>query len=236
MTRRRLYLMRHGAVRYFDPASNKPLPADTVPLTEEGQQQARAAGRLFASQGLRFDRVICSGLPRTRQTAAGVLGEMAAGQPPIEDWPDLQEIHGGRLRDIPDAELAATFSALQRGPLTESSRFLGGETLGSLLDRVLPALARLRAADDWDCALLVLHGVVNAALLSHFVSGGQRLMLPGWQQNPACVNVIDLGADDAVLRAVNLNPSDWLQPQQRRTTMEVLFQDFMDYRKSLETR
>ena len=118
----------------------------------------------------------------------------------------------------------------QRGPLHDGSQFLGGETLGALWDRILPAQQQLRADPDWDCALWVLHGVVNAALLSHWVSGGQRLMLPGWQQNPACINVIDLGADDALLRAVNLNPMDWLQPDERRSTMEQLLADFKEFR------
>ncbi|WP_138858460.1 histidine phosphatase family protein [Inhella inkyongensis] len=215
--------MRHGAVRYFE--GGRPLPPESVPLTEAGQAQARAAGRLLAAQGVRPDRVICSGLPRTRQTAALVLGELPGPQAEIEDWPALQEIHGGRLRDIPEDRLEACFTALQRGPLTEHSQFLGGETLGALWDRILPAQLQLRADPDWDCALWVLHGVVNAALLSHWVSGGQRLMLPGWQQNPACINVIDLGADDALLRAVNLNPVDWLQPDERRSTMEQLLAD-----------
>jgi len=226
MTRRRLYLMRHGAVSYFDPASGAPLPAETVPLTAEGLEQARAAGRLFAAQGVRFDRVICSGLPRTRQTAAVVLAELPGPQPAIEEQPALREIHGGRLRDIAPAELDAVFTTLQRGPLTDDTRFLGGESLGELLDRALPA-AQALLAEPWDCALWVLHGVVNAALLSHWVSGGQRILLPGWQQDPACINIIDLGGPgDALLRAVNLNAQDLLRPQQRLSTMEKLLADF----------
>jgi probable phosphoglycerate mutase len=184
----------------------------------------------LAAQGVRPDRVICSGLPRTRQTAELVLAELPGPQVEIEDWPALQEIHGGRLRDIPADDLDACFTALQRGPLNEDSRFLGGETLGALWDRILPAQQQLRAAQDWDCAVWVLHGVVNAALLSHWVSGGQRLMLPGWQQNPACINVVDLGSQDALLRAVNLSPTDWLQPQERRSTMEQLLADFKERR------
>lgn len=230
MSRRRLYLMRHGAVSYFDPQTGAPLPAETVPLTAEGQAQARAAGRLFAAQGVRFDRVICSGLPRTRQTAAAVLAELPGPQPAIEEQPALREIHGGRLRDIAPAELEAIFTTLQRGPLNDDTRFLGGESLGELLDRALPA-ARALLAEPWDSALWVLHGVVNAALLSHWVSGGQRLVLPGWQQNPAAINVVDLGDDgSALLRGVNLNPSDWLQPAQRLSTMELLLAEFLQPR------
>jgi broad specificity phosphatase PhoE len=70
--RRRLFLMRHGSVTYFD-ASGRPYPPETVPLNDEGRAQADAAGHAFAAAGVRFDRVIVSGLPRTVETAARVL-------------------------------------------------------------------------------------------------------------------------------------------------------------------
>jgi len=72
--RRRIYLMRHGNVTYFDDAGKPYLP-EAVPLNEQGRAQAEAAGRVFASDGVRFDRVIVSGLPRTVETAQGVLAQ-----------------------------------------------------------------------------------------------------------------------------------------------------------------
>src|SRR5262245_43130086 len=41
-SRRRLYLMRHGDVSYFD-AEGRPVRPDSVPLNENGLQQADAA-------------------------------------------------------------------------------------------------------------------------------------------------------------------------------------------------
>jgi probable phosphoglycerate mutase len=227
--RRRLILMRHGAVQYFDAASKAPLPAETVPLTEQGRAQAEAAGRLLAQAGLRPDRVIHSGLPRTQQTAALVLAH--SGGPAPEVWTEFQEARGGRLRDIPPDQLQQAFTQLQRGPLSADTRFLGGESIGELQARVLPALERLRADDRWDTLLLVAHGVVNAVLLSYLLSGGQRQVFSGWQQNPAALNLIDLGhaAGDDLLRAVNLNPIDWLQPTDRASTMEKLYDQFMHW-------
>ncbi len=61
--RHRIYLMRHGAVRYFDD-SGKPVNPATVKLTEEGRMQAGAVGAALADVPL--DRVVCSALPRTR--------------------------------------------------------------------------------------------------------------------------------------------------------------------------
>lgn len=42
--RRRIYLMRHGAVTYFDATGRLILP-ETVPLNEDGRRQAAAPGR-----------------------------------------------------------------------------------------------------------------------------------------------------------------------------------------------
>src|SRR4051812_19491454 len=68
--RRRIYLLRHGAVRYFDDEGT-PFPSGTVPLTEEGRGQAKAVGELL--RDLSFDRVIVSRLRRTQETAAIAL-------------------------------------------------------------------------------------------------------------------------------------------------------------------
>ena len=58
-----------------------------------------------------------------------------------------------------------------RGVVPNDKRFLGGETIGELFDRVLPALDRLLADETWDTVLLVLHGAVNRAILSHALTG-----------------------------------------------------------------
>jgi probable phosphoglycerate mutase len=220
--------MRHGSVSYFDSAGKAFLP-ETVPLNEEGRSQADAAGRAFLEAGVRFDRVIVSGLPRTVETAARVLA--VTGQAvEAEVWPALEEIRGGRLSTIPDAELRRAFTGAFEGMVPADQRFLGGESVGELMDRVHPAIARLRADPRWDTVLLVLHGGVNCAILSLALTG-QRLFLGGLAQAPGCINALDVGEDarDWVLRCVNHCPPDPLQPAARATTMELLFEQ---YRKS----
>ena len=168
--RRRIFLMRHGAVAYFDD-SGRPVPPDTVRLTEEGRRQAEAARDLLA--GIVLDRVIASGLPRTMETAAIV----AAGRE-AEAWPELREIRGERLSSIPAGELEEAFVHAFRGVVPNDKRFLGGETIGELFDRVLPALDRLLADDRWDTSLLVLHGAVNRAVLSSCPHRGAAVPRP----------------------------------------------------------
>lgn len=225
--------MRHGSVSYFT-ADGKPVNPETVPLNKLGIEQAEAAGRLFANHGVQFDRVITSGLERTIETATLVL-KGAASRLTMEQRPRLQEIRGGRLADIAEKDLLQSFTAATDGVVNEAAQFLGGETVGQLLDRVLPEIDAIRTDTNWNTLLLVLHGGVNRAILSYLVTG-QRQLLGAFEQSPACINVLDLGVAtaDVVLRAVNLSPLDWLQPGNRKTTMEVLFEQYTKYRRKLE--
>jgi len=223
--RRRIFLMRHGSVTYFD-AAGKPVLPEQVPLNDEGRAQADAAGAAFAAAGVRFDRVIVSGLPRTVETAQRVL---AVTEQPIEPevWPELHEIKGGRLSTIPSDELKRAFTGVFEGLVDPERRFLGGESVGEMMDRVHPALDKLRADPDWDTVLLVLHGGVNCAILSLALTG-QRLFLGGLAQTAGCINALDVGHDSAdwVIRFVNHVPPAPLQLGSRLTTMEQLFAQY----------
>ncbi len=229
--RRRIYLMRHGAVKYFDEAGRTVANPDTVPLTEQGLAQAKAAGAAFAQAGIYFDRVVCSDLLRTHQTAAQVLDELAgAGLPVVQPQhiAALQELKGGRLADIPEGHERQAFLGAFDGVVQDEAQFLGGETIGQLLDRVLPQIDALRADQSWDVCLLVLHGGVNRAVLSYLLTG-KRTFLGGIAQATACINAIDVGDDieDTVLRLMNYSPLDVLQTATRKTTMEHLLDQFL---------
>lgn len=229
--RRRILLMRHGAVEYFD-ANGRPYPPDDVPLTQDGVRQARAMGEAIAASGVKIDRAITSGLVRTRSTAEHVLA--AAGvDAPVEHRSELQEIRGGALSSIPDAELRSAFIAAFEGPVPLATRFLKGETIGELLDRTLPAIQRLLAEDDWDTVLVVLHGGVNRGILSWFLTG-QRVFLGGLAQDPGCLNVIDVGPSVAtsIVRVVNFCALDTLQTASRLSTMEHLLGQYMKLRSA----
>jgi broad specificity phosphatase PhoE len=222
--RRRIYLMRHGAVDYFR-ADGSAVPPATVALNADGRAQARAAGALFGAAGVRFDRVVTSGLARTVETAALVL-EASAQATAIETETALEEIRPGRLADIPRERVREVFlGAFAPGSDPEAKRFLGGESIGELLDRALPAFDRLLADPGWQCLLLVLHGGVNRALLSRALAG-RRAFFGGLEQVPACINIVDAG-HDMVVRAVNLAPTQWLQQDQTATTMEKLLAQYL---------
>ena len=171
--RRRIVLLRHGSVTYFD-EQGKPQGSDFVPLNDNGRAQATAAGR--ALSGLRFDKMVVSGLPRTVQTLECVQREsehFEMRQMPYEVWPEWVEIKGGKLDEIAphDAE-RAMLSALNEGIPDASVSYQGGETIAVFSARVCGGIARLLADPDWDQVLLVLHGGVNRVFLSHALTAG----------------------------------------------------------------
>jgi probable phosphoglycerate mutase len=215
VNRRRIYLMRHAQVAYFE--DGRPLRPDLVPLTAEGREQAAAAARLL--EGIVFDRVVTSGLTRTLETA-----RIVAPSAEPESWPELREIESGRILEIPEDAVEAAFVEVWRNVVPEDTQFLGGETIRSLLDRVLPAVDRLIGDPEWDVLLAVLHGGVNRAILSHALMGG-RAFLGNLEQSPACVNVLDVG-EDWVVRAVNHSPTDPAHLRNRLRTMEELWEEF----------
>ena len=216
--------MRHAQVAYFR-SDGTPLPPEDVKLTERGREQAVAAANALA--GIELDRVITSGLPRTLETAEIV----APGHEP-ERWPELREVEGGRLADIADADLEETFRSAFRGRQSEDRPFLGGETVGELLDRVLPALERIVADESWDTALAVLHGGVNRAILSCALAG-ERTFLGSLEQAPGCINILDYDGEWLV-RAMNISPYDvaHVRPRSRETTMELYYREYLPYRQS----
>jgi broad specificity phosphatase PhoE len=218
VTRRRVYLLRHAQVRYFEG-----FHPEAVVLTEEGRRQAEAAASALAD--VHFDRVITSGLARALETARIV----APGREPEARYA-LREIESGDIRGLAADEVQAMMTAAFRGVVPLESRFLGGETIGALFDRVLPELDALVADESWDVALLVLHGAVNRAILGHALTG-DRVFLGGFEQAPGCINVLDIGSG-WIVRAVNHLPYDPVHiAAPRLTTMEQLWQEYLGSRR-----
>ena len=218
LMRRRLYLMRHAEVSYFDDGGQPVNPVD-VSLNQEGIAQANAAAEALV--GIELDLVLTSGLPRTLETAVIVAPGIE-----LESWPELSELRGGRLSEIPTDALQHEFVHAFRGVIPNETRFLRGESIGELFDRVLPAVERLVTDESWNTALAVLHGGVNRAILSYALTG-ERMFLGHFEQAPACVNVLDLGEGrEWIVRAVNVAAYDLLHLAHRQTTMERYWEQY----------
>ncbi len=217
---RRLYLMRHGDVSYFD-EQGRPHPPNDVALTARGEQQAQAAARVLA--GINFQRVISSDLPRTIATAAVSSGRRINP----ERRRELREIQPGRLSEIPREGLADHFLKSFDVAITSESRFLNGESFGSLMERIGAFWRELAADLSWNSVLIVAHGGVNRALITHAL--GLDLKLFGsLEQDAGCINILDI--DDrarALVRLLNFSPADPAKEQHRFTTMEDLYENLL---------
>ena len=225
MTRRRLYLMRHAEVAYF--AAEGPVDPTTVVLTPAGREQAARAHQ--ALSGVELDRVITSGLARTVETAEIV----APGREP-ERWPAFEELRPGRLADIDENGLEAAFAGAFAGTITADTQFLGGETIGGLMDRVVPALETLVADPEWDTVLAVLHGGVNRAILSYALTG-KKVFFGGFEQAPASINVLDVDTEGRwIVRVVNSAEHLAVTQHLRTTTMEEYYAEFVATRSRNE--
>ena len=165
-------------------------------------------------------------MPRTLETARIVVPKL-----PPERNLALREIESGDIRGLDPDVVQEMMTAAFRGIVPLDTKFLGGETVGELLDRVLPELDALLADAGWDVALLILHGAVNRAILSRAVTG-ERTFLGGFEQSPGCINVLDVDAEgEFIVRAVNHTPYDPAHVSASRlTTMEQLWQDYLDSR------
>src|SRR5437762_3159280 len=219
--RRRIYLVRHGEVSYFD-AQGRPYRPRTVPLNAEGRVQAEAAARELAR--IPIDRVVSSDLPRCVETAS-ILASGRGGLH-LETHTELREIQPGRLSSLPVDAVQHSFLGAFSSGFNRETRFLGGETFGSLVDRVLGCFQKLIAEPSWRHLLIVAHGGVNRVLLSH-VLGGDLHAFATLEQDAGCINVIDVdGADKFLVRLVNYTPYNTLKAGLETTTMERLYQQY----------
>lgn len=218
--RRRIYLMRHADVSYFDEQGN-PVRPDSVPLTEKGKEQAAAARAELAE--IPIDRVVCSGLPRTLETATSILGTREIA---IESMSDLREIEPGRLADLPLESIDEIFLNAFSRRLTRDSKFLGGESFGVMCDRVLRCLESLVEDTRWRHLLIVAHGGVNRAILTHAL-GAELGSFGSLEQDACCLNILDVDErGNFLIRLLNHTPYNAPKIGMELTTMERIFLDF----------
>lgn len=221
--RRRIYLMRHGEAAYVRPDGSVTDDPRMAGLTATGQIQARKQAAVLAS--VPFDRAICSGLPRTRETAQLVLAYRE--HPVLEIVPELEEVRGGS-RDHPVEDVEAWLAHVANpwaGADHPEATFLGGERFVDLAARVIPAFEAILADREWRCLLLVLHGAVNRVIFNYVMSMPWQSRMSIEQDN-CCINVIDVdgspdgGAARFLIREINLTAYDLNKSGIHLTSME----------------
>lgn len=235
--RRRIYLLRHGHVDYFseDVRAGKVGLTD-VHLTPLGQDQARATGLALA--GVSFDRLICSGLPRTAQTAEIVRDHQQAGAPEMEVRSDFREIGSGRPVGITSrGQLAALMAFHFETAAKPGARMMeDGEFFESAYERASAEIEHLLAEPGWHTALVVAHEGTNRILLG-WATGNGLNAIQAFEQDLACINIIDVDMVPAegggvgttierkMIKAVNITPYNYTKHGMNLTSLEAIFEE-----------
>lgn len=226
--RRRIYLMRHGHVDYFAPGLSDPR---IVPLTDEGREQAEAAGD--ALRHAHFDIAVYSGLPRTKETAQIVLYKNNA-PPPLIAHEGLEELKSGWIEAESREELAARLAYSFDGANEADARFLpDGETFKSAERRVTAAFRQLVLEETWRSALVVAHEGVNRIALG-WACGGGLATIAAFEQDLCCINLIDIDVTPSetgkglqiermAIKALNVTAHDYVKKGLSRSSLEHLF-------------
>lgn len=240
--RRRIYLMRHGHVDYFSPEVIASGDFEGVPLTALGRDQAVATGRALAH--VPFDRVLCSGLNRTRETAEiTIFQHEITPKLKVEIESGLVELRGSTngppmTREKLGAALAFQFD----GAGEQGARFgLGtnGEVFADALARSTAAIERLLQQPDWANILVVAHEGINRVLLGWMTGAGLK-GVQAFEQDTACVNILDFDMAPRVdgqgveiirkvIKALNLTPYNWTKFGMNMTSLERIMAPLDDH-------
>jgi broad specificity phosphatase PhoE len=162
-----LYLVRHGAT-----ANNRARPPRlqgrrTDPaLSDEGHRQARQTGRVLAE--LPVSAVYTSPLLRARQTADAIAQPHGLAVEVVED---LIEVDVGVWEGRSWEEIQETDPEAYRLFSTDAGvhPYLGGENLGTVQARVIPALEQLMSDNLGRVVVAVGHNCLNRAYLAHLL-------------------------------------------------------------------
>lgn len=176
-----------------------------------------------------MDLAACSGLQRTRQTAALAISPRPLDILTLEG---LSEAKPGDFEDIETAEdMQATFVRAFEQAEAPGARFLTGETYASVWNRVAAAWKGLLSRDDWTHAFVAAHGVVNRVILAQALGAGPEIYRR-LEQDAGCLNIIDIeghGAEARVghVRLVNFTPYNAVKMGMDETTLEMLWRQFL---------
>jgi probable phosphoglycerate mutase len=213
--RRRIYLLRHGAVKYFDKTQAEKNYYE-VELTAAGRDQARRVGEFL--QSVPVDVLFSSPVGRCVQTATLVRPTLE-----VETVEQLREIAPG---DISQLEAPTALLQVFRD-IDAQSQFLGGESFGAVRHRAREALDLILARDNWQSALVVAHEVMNRSILAE-VLGADYHSYQRIEQDECCLNIIDIDEyGECFIRLQNYMAYNPLSENHLSRSMERVYRDYI---------
>ncbi|MFN3728618.1 MAG: 2,3-bisphosphoglycerate-dependent phosphoglycerate mutase [Fimbriimonadaceae bacterium] len=161
-----LALVRHGQSLWN--LENRFTGWVDVPLTPQGEEEARRAARLLRDAGLSFDIAYTSALTRAQASLQIMLAEWGVSIPVIRDQA-LNERHYGDLQGLNKADTAAKYGEDQVKIWRRSYDVPppNGEALLNTAERTLPFFERCILGDirQGKNVLVVAHGNSNRSIV-----------------------------------------------------------------------
>ena len=152
----KIYLLRHGQTPWNKERRLQGI--QDIPMTPNGAQQLRQAGRHLADTDVIFDAIVCSPLQRARESARLVAEELGFPTDKIVINPLFLE------RAFGDGEGLVYEEALAKYP---DSNYPGMETLDELFARAKKAISHCEEQYKDQTVLAVAHGgIIKACLVA----------------------------------------------------------------------
>ncbi|WP_020017453.1 histidine phosphatase family protein [Promicromonospora sukumoe] len=169
-----LVLLRHGQTEWS--ASGQHTGRTDLPLTEDGERQARSAGATLADY--EFAAVLTSPRERARRTAEIVGHPGAVVDEDLAEW-DYGPVDGRTSRDVSEL-LGRDFQIFEDGvrvlpPSADHGDGRPGETLDQVAVRAARVIARAEQSLTGGHVLLVAHGHLLRVLATVWLGVDPRL-------------------------------------------------------------
>ncbi|MDG2061916.1 MAG: histidine phosphatase family protein [SAR86 cluster bacterium] len=231
-TRKRIFLFRHGEVSYLDEKGQAVRDPTKVCLTEKGKKQAIMIDE--NTKDFYFQKIACSGLLRTKQTAEHLLKRRNLQ---LEILPELEEIKGGTEKSDIRPDIYKDIAYHFENITTNKDKFFGsGEEYYTFRNRVISNIEKI-LKQEWNSMALILHGGVNAVILSWIsdlsISGAGK-----FDQVPGCMNILDIDLDQdnkikrKIIRALNVPPDLYRSELSELTSWEGVAKEIEPFFKN----
>ena len=194
----RVLLARHGATTF---AADRFAGSTDVPLSDEGQAQARHLARRLADESIAA--IYCSPMIRTVMTAAIVAEPHGLSPIAREGWREID--HGrweGLRRSEAQSHYPAEYAAWVRDPFTVAP--VGGEPGQQVMARAMAMLDDVLRDHPDQTVMVVSHKATIRLVIAKLLGFDPRGYRDRLDQLPACLNVVDF-LDASGPRLVLLN-------------------------------
>ncbi len=198
----RLYLVRHGEL--VTSSEWRYVGQMDVDLNDKGKEQINRLARRLSVE--KIDNIISSDLKRTAESADIIGNEIGVVNEPISDF---REINLGIWEGLTIDEIAerSPDELKKRSEDIRDFRVELGESFADVKKRVIPKLKAYITAHKGKKILLVAHGGVNRIIIADAL-GLDINNIVRFEQDYACLNIIDYYENCSVVRLLNEPPDN----------------------------